>query len=319
MVTSPKLPVLVLAYNRPGLVRELLKTLPPENVSSLYISIDGPRSKHDEFRAQEIIEIADEFSQKIPVVIRHSSSNLGCRLGVIAGLDWFFSHAAEGGLVLEDDCFPKPGFFDFLTQNLILVNTNKVAMITAHNPLTEVRERYYKSRFAFIYGWYMLGSTWEHIRKGLFEVATPSRFTQTRNPRSWSEATYWWATYARARIGIHDTWDSLFYRVFCKEGFECLVPKVNLIENKGFGEGATHTLDPEGSILLDRHLAAAVDQNSAKELDDLIARHHFKIRMYHCFTPYVRVLRDAIKIKKLPDFDGELQANQATIIELGKH
>jgi hypothetical protein len=318
MVTRLKLPVLVLAYNRPGLVRELLNSLSPENVSSLFISIDGPKTESDRLKANQIVEIAKEFSDFIPVVIRQSSTNLGCRLGVISGLDWFFGEVPDGGLVLEDDCFPKPEFFEFLAQNIHLIRSHEVAMITAHNPLSEVSEDLYKSRFAFIYGWYTTGSTWEILRKNLFEIALPSRFRKTKNPRSISEATFWWATYARARIGIHDTWDSLFYRAFSKEGFECLVPKSNMVENRGFGEGATHTIDPDGSILLGAEIPAKTKDKSMTELDDLIARHHFKIKLHHTFTPYLRVSIDFLKVRRFPDYNYQLQLVKVTILEFRK-
>ena len=310
--------MLVLAFNRPVLVRELLQSLPTENVSCLFISIDGPRNDHDKLKADEIVGIARDFSKFVPVLVRRSSVNLGCRLGVISGLDWFYNESIDGGLVLEDDCFPKQEFFEFLNLNIPLINTREVAMISAHNPLMEIQIDKYKSRFIFINGWFMASSTWQTIRNSIFAIRPPSRFTESGHRRSRSEAMFWWATYARARIGLHDTWDSLFYRAFSENGFECLVPKKNMVENRGFGEGATHTTDPDGTIFFDDVFNVRKSLNSSEELDNLISRQYFKIRKRHMISPIFRVLVDFLKVRKFPDYNKELKLAEAKFLRFGK-
>ena len=43
--------------------------------------------------------------------------NLGCKLAVSSGIDWFFEN--EGmGIILEDDCFPSQSFFWFCEELL---------------------------------------------------------------------------------------------------------------------------------------------------------------------------------------------------------
>ena len=133
-----------------------------------------------------------------------------------------------------------------------------------------------------------------------------------------SEAIFWWAAYARARIGIHDTWDSLFYRAFSTKGFQGLVPGRNLIQNVGFGENATHTTDPHGSILLKNGPELAENINVAGQLDSIIATSYFKITKRHAITPFVKVARDFLKVRHFPDFQKQLKESESDFFVLGE-
>jgi hypothetical protein len=312
-----KFPVLVLAFNRPKLVRDLIESLSPDDVSSLYVSIDGPRTEADRQKATEIVNIAKDSSKKFPVYVRLSEENLGCRLGVISGLDWFYRETIDGGLILEDDCYLDSKFFSFLRSKLHLIETQQVAMISAHNPLGHVSLGDFKSRFVFIHGWYMQIEAWENLRRSLFKLSAPSRFRHTRHPRDLSESIFWWATYARARIGIHDTWDSLFYRAFSDLGYSCLVPQNNFIENRGFGEDATHTFDPQGSIFLKDGPELARNALSSEDLDQLIAKKYFKINRFHTITPWLKVAIDYFRVLHLPRFEISLDATAAKFYTFG--
>ena len=117
MLVEQKFSVVILAFNRPNLVRELIESLSSDDVSSLYVSIDGPRNETDRKKNAEIVNIAKNSSKKFPVYIRQSDANLGCRLGVISGLDWFYRETIDGGLILEDDCYLDSKFFKF--QNML--------------------------------------------------------------------------------------------------------------------------------------------------------------------------------------------------------
>ena len=59
----------------------------------------------------------------------------------------------------------------------------------------------------------------------------------------------YWGRVNNLLLGKPDTWDYQWqYLCFVNSGLSCM-PYVNLVENIGFGEGATHTTDlPVGSI-----------------------------------------------------------------------
>lgn len=315
-----KFAVLILAFNRPNLVAELLETLSPNDISSIYVSIDGPRNVGDFEKANEIMELLSKFQNQFKIIVRRSNVNLGCCLGVISGIDWFYSQEGNGGIVLEDDCFPKKGYFDFVRKSLDDTRLyDDVGMISAHNPLSKVDVENYKSRFVFINGWYMRSDVWKKLRHAFFEIKLPSRYLDTGQPRRLSEAIFWWATYMRARIGSHDTWDSIFYRAFSELGYVCLVPSSNMIVNKGFGVGATHTTDPKGTIFLDQGEKLASGLYSSKELDDLILKYYFKVKPHHCISPFYKVLRDLIKFRKFPNYEELISNSTSSILTFKKN
>lgn len=314
MENSQKFPVLILAFNRPHLIKELLTSLPIDFISKIYISIDGPRNQIDIEKANIIVEASSQFAKFIEINIRRCDQNLGCRLGVISGIDWFFSQELNGGVILEDDCFPNKNFFQYLIKTTNVQNKNRFAMVTAHNPLGKIRLQNFKSKFIFISGWYMQSETWKILRETIFKISRPSRFQNTQFPRTYYEAIFWWAAYMRARIGIHDTWDSLLYRSFSENGYSCLVPEENLIENHGFGPDATHTKDPDGSIMLKDGESFGGNLVTEEELDQLLLSQYFKISRRHAITPFFRVFLDFIKIRKFPDFEKQLAESKSEII-----
>ena len=312
MKKKEKIPVLILAFNRPKLVQELLTKLEKSEISELFISIDGPRNVSDFKKADEILQTVKQFSEDIPIHIRRGQANLGCRLGVISGLDWFFNQVS-GGLVLEDDCHPSEGFFDYLQTYRDLLLSGKIQMITAHNPYQQVQIDNYFSRYAFIHGWYMQSEAWREIRKEIFKVAGPQFASFKERGADTPEVIFWWAAYLRARIGPHNTWDSLFYRAFVENGFYCLVPRSNMVENHGFGTDATHTLDPNVSILIPCGPSRAKLLSTSKELDKGISELHFKIRFRHVITPLFKVFLDLIRIRKFPNYENQITKSQSTI------
>ncbi len=122
----------------------------------------------------------------------------------------------------------------------------------------------------------------------------------------------------RARIGIHDTWDSLFYQAFMINEYYCLVPKTNMIDNKGFGSEATHTFDSEYSIIMERGAEIAFNLNSSTKLDNEISRTHFKIQPHHKYTPFVKVVIDFIKVRHFPNFEQQMQNSNSEFLYLNQ-
>ncbi len=317
MKNDTQIPVLILAFNRPKLVQELLSKLDKSKISKLYVSIDGPRNASDHEKSNEILNLVTNFSDKLPVSIRRVQSNLGCRLGVISGLDWFFSQV-PGGLILEDDCHPKNDLFNFIIEHKDINHSKRMGMITAHNPYNEIPLESYLSRFVFIHGWYMKSQIWSEIRKDLFSIHLPTIRLSRRRKAGISETIFWWSAYMRARIGIHDTWDSLFYQAFMINEYYCLVPKTNMIDNKGFGSEATHTFDSEYSIIMERGAEIAFNLNSSTKLDNEISRTHFKIQPHHKYTPFVKVVIDFIKVRHFPNFEQQMQNSNSEFLYLNQ-
>lgn len=87
-----KLPILIIGFTRVDGIQNLLNSLQIEQISELYVAIDGPRSNIDSEAQIEILSIIREFANRsqVPLSLWHRESNLGVAVSVITAVDWFF-------------------------------------------------------------------------------------------------------------------------------------------------------------------------------------------------------------------------------------
>ena len=116
-MTQFKTPILIIVYNRPELARRVIASLTAVAPATIYVAADGPnpRIPADIQRCHQTRSLFVERSTEFitwPCQIKtfFQSTNLGCRAGVTAALDWFFEQEEEG-IVLEDDIVADPSFF----------------------------------------------------------------------------------------------------------------------------------------------------------------------------------------------------------------
>lgn len=122
------IPIVVTAFSRPESLRRLLHSLEaayyPDGVK-LYISIDGDGPA-------EIVDIAESYEWKAGYkeVIRHNKS-LGLRDHVMLCGDLSQKH--DGIILLEDDLYVAPGFYDFaVNANKFYSTESKIAGISLY-------------------------------------------------------------------------------------------------------------------------------------------------------------------------------------------
>jgi hypothetical protein len=239
-------PILLIFWNRPALLENLLSILANVQPSRLYLACDGPRP--DDFLSQELVFRCRELiEQRItwPAQIHHryAESNHGCRAGVAAAITWFFEQEPEG-IVLEDDVWPDPSFFPFMQELLARYRDDtRIGSISSHHfhrqPSGGTSYRY--SIYNHCWGWgswrrawqqydYSL-SSWPAFRdQGLLAGLGNRRFQ-----RYWTRIL---DTTAAAQI---DTWDFAWTYSHWKSGMLSCVPDRCLVRNAGFGPDATHT------------------------------------------------------------------------------
>src|SRR5260221_13687320 len=109
-----KSPVLFILFNRPDTTAQVFDQIKTAQPKRLYIAADGPRLDFpdDELLCKQAREVIKGIDWDCEVKILFNNENIGCKLGVSAALNWFFSQEEEG-IILEDDCLPANGFFKF--------------------------------------------------------------------------------------------------------------------------------------------------------------------------------------------------------------
>ncbi len=178
----------------------------------------------------------------------YSETNLGCSVGPVCAINWFFSRVDEG-IILEDDCVPHPDFFSFTALLLDHYRQDRrIWCIGGSNFQGGVRRgsaSYYFSRYASCWGWATWRNRWESFDASLNTWPqlrdSPLLFSLIPNPL---ERRFWRLIWERT-YQYPDTvtwWDYQWHYSLVTNHALSLIPNSNLISNIGFGLDASHTV-----------------------------------------------------------------------------
>lgn len=240
-------PLVLIAFNRPDLLRQQLEIVRAHYRGTIYAIVDGPRSNKPG-EANKVIEVLQQFEalgKDFTVILNKSTENLGCYRRIKSGLDWVFEQTDQA-IILEDDCMPSPQWFGFATEMLNRYAVDeRIYSISGTNlfpNLTPPNQSYFFSRYHNCWGW----ATWSRAWKDFIdsqEEWLAIRNTKTfrgmfRNYRSF---WYWRQIFDRTYGGEINSW---FYRWMLScwmQSSLSIHAHANLISNIGDGVEATKT------------------------------------------------------------------------------
>ena len=239
-------PVLVTLYNRPNITRRLFRALEEVQPNRLFVASDGPVNDGNSAKlVSEVREIvATSVTWECEVKTLYNNTNLGCRVGMVTALDWFFSQVPEG-VILEDDCIPHPNFFTFAEAFMDRYRDDKrVWGFSGDNSMGLPKIHRGRSllftRYPLIWGWASWADRWKEFDRNLenFEHRDGASL-------NWNNALERLVFEPRlteaAKNSEYDAWGIfLSWTVLSNQGLWG-VSTQNLISNIGFGEDATHT------------------------------------------------------------------------------
>lgn len=239
-------PILLLAYNRPALTEQTFNTIRQQKPERLYVALDGVNvlKDGDAEKCEVVKAIIKSVDWDCKVKVLYRQQHLGCKLAVSGAINWFFEQEEEG-IILEDDCLPCPDFFKYCSELLEYYrNDEKVWMISGTNQMGEYKpERsYHYVRLGSVWGWASWRRAWQN-----YDVVI----------KDWPENKDIWAKLFKSKglvkqrtnatqktyQGEIDTWDYQWAYAMAEHGAYAVMPSVNLVENIGFGSGATHTFE----------------------------------------------------------------------------
>jgi hypothetical protein len=241
-------PMLIIAFNRPDLLRDLLQNLKRNNVNNLYIHLDGPRrnSKTD----YELVEacyyeiLTGDWGDSVKIL--RQESNLGCKLSVIAAINWAFQFEKEL-IILEDDIQVSSEFIDFCKYNLEkFENNDSIMAICGYNFLIneETKEKYSStlSSYPALWGWAIWKEKWNkyYISEFKLEIKLLLGIIKSNNYNVILIIFYVYNLYLIENRKI-DTWDYQMYFSAILQDKKFILPSKSLSSNIGFREDATHT------------------------------------------------------------------------------
>ncbi len=243
-------PVLVMAFNRPDLLEIVFARLREVRPSRVFLAVDGPRIDRPGERA--LVEASRDLASMLDwgceVRTLFQDTNLGCGRGVSTALSWFFEQV-DRGIVLEDDVLPDATFFEFCGSLLDRYQTDSRVFavsgcnVVPRSKLARPQDPYRFSQIPVVWGWATWRRSWAQHRLDVsgWRRRLPISRLIKRVGYSPTSALFWGSEFELTARGNVDTWDWQLTQAAMISGQLTATSNVNLVENLGFGAGATHT------------------------------------------------------------------------------
>jgi hypothetical protein len=251
-----QVPVAFFVFKRPDTTRQVFEAISRVRPAKLLLIADGARQDREgEAEAcRQVREIVAHVDWPCEVYRNFAESNLGCQERIISGLDWAFS-LVEEAIILEDDCLPDLSFFPFCQELLEKYRgDSRVASISGTNLVEKylnTEASYYFSQLGGIWGWATWSSQWRRYDRNLRdwpklreEKWLAEIFDQPRAVAFWTSVFDMMHEHRGP-----NTWDFQWLYIRLKEDMLTIVPRVNLVANIGFGDGATHTMGSDARFI----------------------------------------------------------------------
>lgn len=251
--------VLFLVFSRLDTTKQVFEAIRQAKPPRLYVAADGARVGK-EGEAEKVQAVRDFIIQNIDwdcqVKTLFRDKNLGCKNAVSSAITWFFDNE-EQGIILEDDCLPSQSFFWYCEELLNKYKDDiKTYLISGDSRATEsiqMQEDYGFCKYPMIWGWASWSRAWQQYDVNIKDWPEEKKTVLASVGTRQATKRFWKAIFDKMYRKEIDTWDyQLCYLLLRNQG-KCIVPKINLIKNIGFGNDATHTFD-ENSTSANREI-----------------------------------------------------------------
>lgn len=253
-------PILFLIFNRPHCTQEVFARIREMRPKRLYIAADGPRKNvaADSANCSMARRVADQVDWPCELRTLFRDENLGCGRAISEAITWFFRHESQG-VILEDDCFPSLGFFDYAQRALnYYEHDDRFFAISGCSLGYDAVDdnTAFCSRFMNMWGWatwrrsaqlvdYQM-NTWRKSRTPLLKLSLALQLWPSRRNLCWlAELAKLFQQTAEGRI---DTWDYQWIWAAISKNTRVIFPPYNLVRNLGFHHNATHTTDHDDQM-----------------------------------------------------------------------
>lgn len=158
-------PVLIIFFNRPQMVKQVFEQVRQAKPSKLFLYQDGARpNRNDDIEnIENCRKVVSQIDWECEVHCLYQEKNFGCDPSEYIAIKWFFTYV-DRGIILEDDDVPSKSFFYFCKELLDkYINDNRIATISGMNHLERwspnSKDDYFFSHGSSIWGW----ATWRRF------------------------------------------------------------------------------------------------------------------------------------------------------------
>lgn len=249
MFTSP---ILLITFNRPDHVRQVLNEIRKQQPKQLYVCQDGARAGNalDIERVQQVRDVINELVDwSCELHTLYQEKNLGCGPGPAAGISWFFEQV-DMGIIIEDDAVPHPDFFEYAATLLEKYKDDEsiraIGSMKLYDDTFGNGSYYFSMMNRTLCAWATWRRAWKYFDYDMKQYSTKDlKKAMKRYGATLLEREYW-----QERLEeIHkdclggSSWDQQFWMTIWLTGGKGICPNSNLSTNIGFDEMGTHTTD----------------------------------------------------------------------------
>lgn len=309
-------PILLIGYRRSLTTRQVIDSLRTIQPKLLFFAVNAPNpdSPEDEVLCADVKKLAAEIDWECSIESLFRKEHLSAKESITTAISWFFQHV-DKGIILEDDCVCDPSFFHLAEDLLIRYEADsRVMQIGATNfgPEPKSNDSYSYSGYAYIWGWATWKRAWAQMDLSLesFDEYMVKEVLSKRFSRL-SDRSYWYQLFKYLKSGNLDTWDGQWNLTIFRSNGLCIVPRVNLVKNVGFGAHSTNTtseadafanlLSSSLSFPLSHPIGMVIDHEADKWVSDNVFRATRSHATFHMKLRIATLLRPAWKrtIKRL--------------------
>lgn len=291
--TNLTTPVLLLAFNRPELTRQVFEVIRSVQPKKLYVAVDAPRDgRPDDVENNNTVKrIVQDVDWPCETHYLFHEKNLGCSLSGVTAWNWIFQ-SEDRMIFIEDDGLATKTAFYFVQDLLERYKDNeRVAYVGAVNHKLQYGDKsYFYSRYPD--STYFMG-TWKRVYK-LYDYDLDS-YKDTRNKESYRKS--FWGSVERIvqnrkfksyRSSVqknrrYNTYDTQMLFLSYKYNMYSIYPNINMISNIGTESGANSCSAPDSDYVKEygnreRYEMETITYNDNIEIDYNFEKRHFKKR-----------------------------------------
>lgn len=296
--------VLIVGYQRVEAIRLILEQCLAAEVRNVLLSLDFPKVASTEALGNNALiqNLVIEYEKKFDSFqSRILDSNIGCSANVLSSCDWAFNQY-DSVAILEDDCKPSLGFFDFCEDSKGFLKTSHRTLLACGTQFVPAAERGSSSllsKYALTWGWFTTADYWKIIKSEI-ELLSHERGAHLNSLNY--ERIYWSEGARRAYQGYVDVWDTPLVAIINQGSYFALLPPANLITNIGNDSVATHTGAEKMWTNTTQEEYAPADFGIPTvnlKADIWLKENFYKISFRHLFSTRITRLSDFFRKPKL--------------------
>ena len=241
-------PIALFCYNRPKHLKLTIASLKNNylaNRSILYIFLDGPKSKKDSIKNNEVFNYISKINGFAKIKIYRSKKNLGLSKSIIGGIN-FVLKENDRIIVVEDDIVTSPLFLKFMNESLNKYKKNlKVWHIAGHShlkPDEKEKQKVFFSYYMNCWGWATWKNRWKMFEKNPNKLINSFSKKDIREFDLGGSGLFWSQILKNASRKIN-TWAIFWYATIFIRKKLCCNPLKSYVRNIGMDGSGMHCSD----------------------------------------------------------------------------